>query len=188
MSPRKSTYVGFGYDPKETVNHFYVVIPKKLSEPVVVYERFQWQEDGEQNVNIPPDKRRLEISRHKWNLIVPDVTKAFNTRLKEQKIPVGKFCTGGTAIDRLLGKELMVLLWAIEDIEPSQIPKAITNWRGFQPEERWWLYTMTNACTGEPLDHDTGWRVALRWIMAGNPTVEREGNREQYVMEQFKNA
>ncbi len=48
-----------------------------------------------------------------------------------------------TALQRLFGKELLVLLWAIEasEITPEEIGVAIRNWTGLKPEERWWLYT-----------------------------------------------
>jgi hypothetical protein len=69
-----------------------------------------------------------------------------------------------TAVQRLFGKELLVLLWAIEqlDVSPEEIAVGIRNWLGLKPEERWWLYTMTAAATG--LAHQTGmgWRDALR--------------------------
>jgi hypothetical protein len=67
-------------------------------------------------------------------------------------------------MQRLFGKELLVLLWAIEqsDVSPEEIAVGIRNWLGLKPEERWWLYTMTAAATG--LAHQTGmgWRDALR--------------------------
>jgi hypothetical protein len=67
---------------------------------------------------------------------------------------------------------MMVLLWAIEDSDPSVISTAVRNWKGLLPEERWWLYTMTNAATGEIHDKK-GWRKALRFALCENPVVER---------------
>jgi hypothetical protein len=67
-------------------------------------------------------------------------------------------------VQGLFGKELLVLLWAVEaiDVKPEDIAVATRNWLGLKPEERWWLYTMTAAATG--LAHQTGmgWRGALR--------------------------
>ena len=44
-----------------------------------------------------------------------------------------------------------MLAWAIEDADPSLIPAAVKNWLGLTPEERWWLFTMTNAATGHAI-------------------------------------
>lgn len=37
-------------------------------------------------------------------------------------------------------------------------------------EERWWLYTMTNASTGHAVnDRGKGWRKAVRFALTENP-------------------
>ena len=74
-------------------------------------------------------------------------------------------------VEKLYGKEMMVLLWGIENNDPSGIPTAIRNWMGLQPEERWWLYTMTNASTGG-INDKKGWRTALRYALCENPVEE----------------
>lgn len=43
---------------------------------------------------------------------------------------------GENYLSRLLGKELVLLCWAIEDADPNLIPVAIKNWLGLKPEER----------------------------------------------------
>ena len=64
----------------------------------------------------------------------------------------------------------MLLAWAIEDADPALIPHAIKNWRGFASEERWWLFTMTNAATGHALTgRGRGWRKAVRFALTENP-------------------
>ena len=193
MSARKTTY-GFGVDPIESQNHFFVVIPPKSEqEPVRIFERFAWTPptlldalpDAEQLPSSPDrpvyadgqvlersDILRLEVSRHKWSLLVKDLTAEFNARLKDRKHATGRFAIGGTPVERLFGKEMMVLLWGVEDTDPSNIPTAIRNWKGLMPEERWWLYTMTNASTGH-LKDKKGWRTALRYALCENPIEER---------------
>jgi len=169
---------GFGVDPEQNQNHFFVVItPKKPNitshPPVKVYERYSWTDDSEQTLD-PADKLRIEISQHKWNTVKDVLTAEFNTRLKKDGLKIGKFSTTGSIpIERLFGKEMMVLLWAIEDCDPSVISTAVRNWKGLLPEERWWLYTMTNAATGE-LHDKKGWRRALRYALCENPIVERQ--------------
>lgn len=170
MSAKHKTY-GFGVEPALSTNHFYVLAPPAGNEPVQVYERYGWT-DGEEQVLERSDILRLEISKHKWNLVSADLTSEFNSRLKKEKRKTGRFVKGGTPVEKLFGKEMMVLLWAIEDCDPSVIPAAIRNWKGLMPEERWWLYTMTNASTGHMKDKK-GWRVALRYALCENPIEEK---------------
>ncbi|MEA4902367.1 DUF3780 domain-containing protein [Desulfitobacterium sp.] len=169
MSAREVTY-GFGVNPKLSENHFYVIIPSNKDEKVQIYERFQWT-DGEEQKLAKSDRLRIEISRYKWGKVSADLTAEFNVRLKKDKLKIGRFVIGGTPVEKLFGKELMVLLWGIEDCDPSVIPTAIRNWKGLMPEERWWLYTMTNASTGHIKDKK-GWRIALRYALCENPIEE----------------
>ncbi len=47
---------------------------------------------------------------------------------------------------------------------------AIKNWLGLKPEERWWLFTMTNAATGHAISgRNKGWRKAVRYALTENP-------------------
>ena len=169
---------GFGVDPAQNKNHFFVLISPKdprsaSTPPVQVYERYSWTAEGEQTLDSA-DKLRIEISKHKWSEVKAAFTSEFNTRLKKDGLKTGKFSQyGGTPVERLFGKEMMVLLWAIEDCDPSVISTAVRNWKGLLPEERWWLYTMTNAATGEIHDKK-GWRKALRFALCENPVVERQ--------------
>jgi Protein of unknown function (DUF3780) len=80
--------------------------------------------------------------------------------------------TGVNPVSRLLGKELVLLAWAIEEAEPGQSASALANWQGLAPEERWWLYTMTAAQTGHAhRGRGRGWRHALRFALCENPTT-----------------
>lgn len=162
--------MGFGFNPVDNENHFYVVIPEDKKEEVSIYERFHWDEDGEQVISRK-DVLKLKISRYKWSKLASAVATEFNSRLKADKKKTGKFVNGGVPVEKLLGKELMVLLWGIENNDPSGIPTAIRNWLGLQPEERWWLYTMTNASTGD-INDKRGWRMALRYALCENPVNE----------------
>ena len=74
-----------------------------------------------------------------------------------------------------LGKELCVLCWAVEEASIDDIPNALRNWEALAPEERWWLYTMTVATTGQAMKKGVGWRKALRAAIADNPFVKGEG-------------
>jgi hypothetical protein len=157
-------------NPEAGLNHFAVYIPLATERPVQIYERFTWSEEGEQQPE-PTELLKLEISKHKWSKVSAAITQEFNARLKKDKIKSGKFKNGSTPVEKLLGKEMMVLLWGIEDTDPTLIPIAIRNWLGLMPEERWWLYTMTNASTGRLHDR-RGWRIALRFALCENPVEQ----------------
>ena len=43
---------------------------------------------------------------------------------------------------------------------------------GMKPEERWWLFTVTAAATGEAEDNGIGWRKALRYTLTENPVKD----------------
>ncbi len=161
-------YIGFGFNPQESLSHFYILIPKDKTKEVEVYERFEWS-DGEQKIS-KKDVLKIKFPRDKWATISREITRELNLRLKEEKKKPSRFFDGGTFIERLLGKELLVLLWSIENTDSSCIPTAIRNWKGLQPEERWWLYTMTNA-TGQ-INDKRGWRMALKYALCENPILE----------------
>jgi uncharacterized protein DUF3780 len=61
-------------------------------------------------------------------------------------------------VNRPLGKELCVLAWTIERLDPEKIGMAVRNWLALRPEERWWLFGMTAIATGGIGDADKGWR------------------------------
>ncbi|MEZ0535773.1 DUF3780 domain-containing protein [Caldicellulosiruptoraceae bacterium PP1] len=164
--------IGFGFNPKESEHHFLVIIPKSQNSNMIIYERFVWQYDKEQQViDNTVDKAKVELSKAKWKLIENTLKNEFNKRLKEQKLPVAKWQIGQNIVHRLFGKEMVLLAWAIEDCEISLIPIAIKNWLGLSPEERWWLFTMTNAATGN-LNDKRGWRKAIKYALTENPIEE----------------
>lgn len=172
MSEKRVT-LGFGFIPAESRHHFLVTIPPQQDASVVIYERFAWQDDADQQkLNPYEDKPKAELSKHKWKLLEETMKNEFNKRLKHQKIPIGKFVQGQIPVERLLGKEMLLLVWAVEDCDPAVIPTAIRNWLGLAPEERWWLFTMTNAATGGINDR-RGWRKALRYALTENPIEEQ---------------
>ena len=192
MKPK--TCFGFGMEPEAALHHFFAVIPlaREKKRPVQIYERFQWTGDEEAAAEkeaggivyansqflTPKDTLRLETPRHKWDMAVGTLSASFNSRLKADGKPTGKFAAGGVPLLRIFGMELMVLLWGIEDCDPSNIPTALKNWSGLRPEERWWLYMMTNAATGEIGDR-RGWRTALRYALCENPIDDGGFQREQ---------
>lgn len=176
MSKKKSA-IGFGFIPEQSQYHFLVAIPKNKEGKVLVYERFEWQSDVDlQVINEKVDKPKAQLSKYKWKEIEEALKKEFNERLKKNNTNIGKWKAGQVPIERLFGKEMLLLMWAVEDSDPSVISIAIRNWLGLSPEERWWLFTMTNASTGG-LNDKRGWRKAIRYALTENPVEEK--NKQQ---------
>jgi len=174
--------LGFGFIPEETNHHFLVLIPKDNSR-VKVYERFEWDENFETE-SLEESQHKVSISKHKWMQIKEPLQKEFNKRLKKYNLNIGRWSNGRVPVDRLLGKEMVLLMWAIEDSDPSVIPDAVKNWLGLTKEERWWLFTMTNASTGHAFDK-RGWRKAVRYALTENPVDER-GVQRNLIEELFR--
>jgi len=172
VSNRKS--LGFGFIPEETEHHFLVIIPAKNGN-VSVYERFYWDDEVEKQT-VDEERRKVSLSKHKWQQIKEELRKEFNQRLKAQGVNVGRWSNSEVPVERLLGKEMVLLMWAIEDSDPSVIPTALKNWQGLTKEERWWLFTMTNASTGHAEDK-RGWRKAVRYALTENPVEEKTSQR-----------
>jgi hypothetical protein len=157
---------GFGCPVGVDPHHVCIEIPVGRSEPVQIIEKFGIR--GGTN-GLPDEVVRAELARPKWTLIADHVKRVFNERLKEKGLTTSKWSPGDNKLDRLLGKELCVLVWAIEGASEDLVPVALKNWSGLKPEERWWLFTMTAAATGEITDKDVGWRKALRFALTENP-------------------
>ena len=188
----KKDSFGFGFIPEEAQQHFLVILGSaKQNKDVLVYERFSWDDDRKEQItglpaermildgmaetDVSEDKVRLKIAlnRQKWEAVKPALEAEMNRILKADNKKVARFKVGQNPVERLLGKEMMVLLWAIEDCDPVVIPRAIKNWLGFSREERWWLFTMTNAATGG-VDDKIGWRIALRYALTQNPVTDEK--------------
>ncbi|PHS35621.1 MAG: hypothetical protein COA82_04080 [Alkaliphilus sp.] len=170
----KQKALGFGYIPDEAQHHFLVQIPRSKKNDIYVYERFSWDNAEVQSSEMEDKNIKVVISFDKWAAIKAAVEKEFNRRLQVSNILVAKFKGGDIPLERLFGKELVLLLWAIENSDPSLISIAIKNWLGLSPEERWWLFTMTNASTGHYANRN-GWRIAIRYALTENPIDDKGG-------------
>lgn len=178
MSILSDDILGFGFDPSEGSHHFLVTLPsKQKDDKVYISEHFEWTPSEEQrNLHFALGRHdhsmRVVLNRVKWDGIADAVKAEFNRRLRRNDRPTGRWTSGHVPVARLLGKELVLLAWAIEDADPARIPTAIRNWRGLAPEERWWLFTMTNAATGHAISgRNMGWRKAVRYALADNPVT-----------------
>ncbi len=181
--------IGLGFPPDEARHGFLITIPKGSGTGDIV-----WITEHRGDVldalgacaagpPSPGDPNlRVMIDRARWLALAPAFWDEANRRLRANGLPTTRFLKNPTRpvpVHPSLGKELCILCWALEEASPDDIPNALRNWDALAPEERWWLYTMTIATTGQALQRGIGWRKALRAALADNPFVKGEGLSSQ---------
>ena len=107
---------------------------------------------------------RVEVPRDAWRKVTDGLKGHLNRRLKEKGLKVCRFATGDNRVERILGRELMVLAWAIEDATADEAAIAFTRWSSHRPEELWWLF--------QQIDRDGG-----EWDSRGPAGAWRSGTR-----------
>jgi hypothetical protein len=150
--------LGFGVPATSDPHHFKVILPRASTARVQISEYLGLQAASSDHAVID----RVLLDRLRWTAIRVEVQRAFNARLTAHNLKPGAWKVGENLVDRLLGKELCVLAWAVEHMEIEMIPVAVRNWLALRPEERWWLFGMTAISTGGLNDGNKGWRLALR--------------------------
>lgn len=180
---RKS--IGLGFIPDEARHGFLIEVPRGIggSDMICISEHRGDDLDTmgarESPASSPSDPSiRVLIDRARWLALAPGFWEEANRRLRANGLPPAKFQKNPTKpipVHPSLGKELCILCWAVEEATPEDILNALHNWETLAPEERWWLYTMTVATTGQALKKGIGWRKALRAALADNPFVKGEG-------------
>jgi len=168
----------FGFDPTESQHHFLVNIPRGATQEIQISEHFTWTEaKGSSPLTLGQQadgQIRVVLTRLKWDAIADEMRAELNQRLRRMGKKAGSWRVGHNLVRRELGKELVLLAWAIEDADPALIRNSIANWKGLVPEERWWLYTQTAAATGHGVnDRGRGWRKAVRFALTENPVTSR---------------
>lgn len=166
--------LGFGCPDGTDPHRFEVDIPAGRTGIVSIEEHYGIKA----GINgLPEVVERCLLPRPIWSMIAEDVKRDFNERLRAKKLTASRWTVGVNKVERLLGKELLVLAWAVEKASSDSVPNAIRNWIGLRPEERWWLFTVTAAATGWPEHADIGWRKALRFALTENPLAEPRAER-----------
>ena len=150
--------LGFGVPATSDPHHFKVMIPRGNSGRIQISEYLGIQATADEHAIID----RVLLDRQRWTAIRSEVQRAFNARLSGHGLKPSTWKVGDNPVDRLLGKELCILAWAVEHMEIEKIAVAVRNWLALRPEERWWLFGMTAMSTGGISDADKGWRLALR--------------------------
>ncbi len=182
-SPRK--IVGLGFMPEESRHGFVIDIPKGIGGEDLIFITEHRGEDldhlganATHSRSLTDPSLRVTNDRARWLALAPAFWDEANRRLRANGLAVAKFQKNPSKpvpVHPSLGKELCILCWAVESASPDDIPNALRNWESLAPEERWWLYTMTVATTGQANQKNIGWRKALRAALADNPFVKGDG-------------
>ena len=195
MPPRKKAspkrkVTGLGFLAKEARHGFLVQVPKGSGKGDLVsisehrgdsldgMEGAAYDETAPAPQSLTDPGLRVVIDRCRWLALAPAFWADANRRLRANGLPNAKFVKNPSKpvpVHPSLGKELCILCWAVEEASPDDIPNALRNWEALAPEERWWLFTMTVATTGQAMQKGIGWRKALRAALADNPFVKGEG-------------
>lgn len=168
-SVEKHRTVGFGAPEDFGAHIFRVEIPLAKDAPVTIVEDYGVQ-GGERG--RPYDERRVSLTREAWSAISEASRRDFNERLKSRNMSPGRWTTGTTKVDRLLGKELCVLAWAAEPADKDERKVVCAKWAALRPEERWWLFSQTAAEAGLADDAARGWRKALYYALSDGVAPE----------------
>lgn len=161
----------FGVDERDNEPHFLVDVPRARSGVVRLWEVRQTVDDA--LVRLP----RAELNRTQWDAIAVTMEHEFNRELAEEGQRLGRFRkTGETRLSLSnLGKEMMVLAWAIEELPETDLSTVRAAWLNLHRIERWWLFNMTVAINGHVSNRGHGWRAALMHALSARPAdPERE--------------
>lgn len=174
----KHATLGFGVPATSDPHHFKVIIPKANTGKVQISEYLGLQAQSDEFAVID----RVLLDRPRWTAIRAEVQRTFNARLKNHDVKTASWKMGENVVDRLLGKELCVLAWAVEGMDMEKVPVAVRNWLALRPEERWWLFGMTAMSTGGINDGEKGWRLALRHALGDVAQSEQLKPRERKIV------
>ena len=169
---------GFGI-PEDEIDpqRFIVEISSSNRELITIIEDYGIsgpKYDSDENEHVDRVVR-CRIDSRRWRQVATPLRNAFNERLKSRKFKPGRWEVGENRVHRLLGREMCVLLWAIERCNEEKIPAAINAWIGLRPEERWWLYAMAAQNSGKAGDYDRGWRKAIQFGLTEGATLPDPG-------------
>jgi hypothetical protein len=162
-------FIGFGASAEFGAHVFKATIPAGRAGEVVLTEDYGYLAGLE---GTPEFEVRAILPRAKWGKLADAARKDFNARLRGRKVPPSSWKPQDNLLDRMLGKELCVLMWAAEHAGEEQLEAICVKWTALRPEERWWLYAMTAAQGGLAEDGKRGWRKALYYALSDIDPVE----------------
>jgi hypothetical protein len=168
MGEARSATRGFGYQAERAGGYYFEV--RSSAAGIAVLERFAATGDSETSAKRTEQRERATLNALRWNLVQSTVASDFNHRLQQAGLRPGRWLKQATPLAPHFGKELVLLIWAIDDQEPTVIPRMLANWRGLAPEERWWFYTTINASTrARANDRSYGWMAAIKIAFLDEP-------------------
>jgi len=168
-SRRPANTRGFGYQPDHSAGYHFELRPTSEG-GVRLFERYEvGNGQGADSPEVEP-QLRAALNAHRWQLVQGAVANEFNARLKQAQLRSGRWLKGPTPLAPHFGKEAALLFWAVEDQDPTVIPRMLANWRGLAPEERWWFYTTINAARrSRGSDPKYGWKAAIKVAFLADP-------------------
>ena len=167
---KKKELQGFGFNEKESTHCFIVDTALNPEKKIYFYESFNYGEGS--NMEL-----KSSLPKKVWYKIHRILANYFNDQLSKENVKKSRWKQGENPVRKLLGKEMMLLVWAIEETEDeNEIEQAVINWKGLYPEERWFLYTIVNATTGTDTEENRSkaWRKAVKYGFIENP-VKKKG-------------
>jgi Protein of unknown function (DUF3780) len=156
---------GFGCPVEMFIHHVEVTIPEGRGGEVLFEE--DW---GVAPAGGPDRLLRCALPRARWNAVASLAKEVLNERLKEQELPSSRWVTGINRVERLLGKEVVVLAWAVEAAEDEDVSAIASAWAALRPEERWWLFGRVASIAGSDADAFAKPRRGLALLLSGGPS------------------
>jgi hypothetical protein len=146
------------------IHHVEVTIPEGRGGELLFEE--DW---GVAQAGGPDRLLRCALPRGRWNAVATIAKQVLNERLKEQELPPSRWVTGVNRIERLLGKEVVVLAWAVEAADEDDVSAVAAAWAALRPEERWWLFGRVASVAGSSADASAKPRRGLGLLLSGGP-------------------
>jgi hypothetical protein len=163
-APKAGVVTGFGCPVEMFIHHVEVTIPEGRGGKVLFEE--DW---GVAQAGGPDRLLRCALPRGRWNAIATIARQVLNERLQEQELPPSRWVTGINRVERLLGKEAVVLAWAVEAVEEKDVSAVAAAWAALRPEERWWLFGRVASVAGSSDDASAKPRRGLGLLLSGGP-------------------
>lgn len=151
MTSHKKRALGFGHTPED--GHYFFTDMEKEG-PVFLYQHINGRA-----------RHVATFTRNRWEEVAQPTRAEFNRVLDNEGYIYGRWKIGQTPLRATMGKELLLLARAIEDVPVERVPRVLDNWRGLHPCERWWLCTQSQACHEGPHDKRKGWGVAIKYAL-----------------------
>ncbi|MEP3665223.1 MAG: DUF3780 domain-containing protein [Roseibium sp.] len=167
--------IGFGVKDKAWQGCFLLRVPKGRNDPIDLIEDFGISAGEDE----PQGVARCSVDRHVWRSVADGVRTYLNRRLKAKKMKVGRFMVGENKIERLLGREVSVLLYALENCTVDEAPSVFQGWSDYRPEELWWLFNQIDKSGGYINDPQVGWRRSIKTILGERIAPETSRSRKR---------